>query len=181
MAYRHVVLGFVLICFAVSFFPLMAYRHVIRLIYFFAPRIYFNSCTPPADRLLFLHIKCFLLSQVSCCSCTPGAPPIAELQGIAKQRMSKVQNKMAICHSRATTDRKANNIQCADQNGVPPLPTNKRPRSKQHPMRKPKWRYAPAGQQQTAKQTTSNVQTKMAIRPCRVTTVRKSNNIQCAE
>ena len=126
MAERHVVLGFVLICFAVSFFPLMAYRHVIRLIYFFAPRIYFNSCTPPADRLLFLHIKCFLLSQVSCCSCTPGAPPIAELQEIAKQRMSKAQN----------------------ENGVPPLPSNKRLRSKQHPMSGIKWRSAPTEQQE---------------------------------
>ena len=131
VAYRHVVLGFVLICFAVSFFPLMAYRHLIRHIYFllfcgllffthgipprnsahlfsFASRIYFNSCTPPADRLLFLHIKCFLLSQVSCCSCTPGAPPIAELQKIAKQRMSNVQN----------------------EKGVPPPPNNNRPQSK---------------------------------------------------
>ena len=137
VAERHVVRGFVLFCFAVSFFPLMAYCHLVRRICFnllrrllffthgispsysahlfsFASRIYFNSCTPPADRLLFLHIKCFLLSQVSCCSCTPGAPPIAELQGIAKQGMSKAQNKMAICHRRATRDCEASNVQCAD-------------------------------------------------------------------
>ena len=132
-------------------------------------------------RLLFLQIGCFRHSQVPCCSRTPGAPPIAELQGIAKQRMSKAQNKMAICHSRATTDREANNIQCADQNGDTPLPSNNSLQEQQPPMRRVEWRYAPAGQQQSAKQTTSNAQTKMAIRPCRVTTVRKSNNIQCAE
>ena len=36
----------------------------------------------------------------------------------------------------------------------------------------------PAGQQQTTKQTTPNAQTKMAIRPCRVTTDREANNTQ---
>ena len=152
VAERHVVLGFVLICFAVSFFPLMAYCHLIRRIcfnllrgllffthgisprhsthlFYFASRIFFTSCTPPAARLLFLHIKCFLLSQVSCCPCAPGAPPIAELQKIAKQTMSSVQTKMAFRPHRATTDREANNVQCADQNGVPPPPNNNRPRS----------------------------------------------------
>ncbi len=94
---------------------------------FFCFAFFCDSCTPPADRLLFLHIKCFLLSQVSCCSCTSGAPPIAELQEIAKQRMSKVQN----------------------ENGVMPLPNSNRPRSKQHPMRRPKWRYATAEQQKS--------------------------------
>ena len=38
VAYRHFVLGFVLICFAVFFFPLMACRHLIRRIYFFLLR-----------------------------------------------------------------------------------------------------------------------------------------------
>ena len=135
MAYRHVIrhICFILLrgllfseqgrtpCYSANLFCLSCRllffvygippRHSAHLFYF-ASRIYFNSCTPPADRLLFLHIKCFLLSQVSCCSYTSGAPPIAELQEIAKQRMSKAQN----------------------ENGVPPLPSNKRLRSKQHPM-----------------------------------------------
>ena len=131
----------------------------------FASRIYFNSCTPPADRLLFLHIKCFLLSQVSCCLCTPGAPPIAELQGIAKQRMSNVQNEKAFRHHRTTADRKASNIQCADQNGDTPLPSNNSLQEQQYPMRRLKWRSAPTGQQKSAKRVMSNVQTKMAFRP----------------
>ena len=99
-------------------------RHSAHLFYF-ASRIYFNSCTPPADRLLFLHIKCFLLSQVLCDSCTPGAPR---------------------------------------------LPSCKRWRSKECSSCRIKWRYATAGQQQTAKQTTSNVQNKMVFCPTRTTT-----------
>ncbi len=87
---------------------------------------------------------------------------------------------MAICHSRATTDREASNVQCAEQKGVPPLPNNKRPRSKQHPVRRAKRRSATADQQKTAKQTTSNAQTKMAFCHYRPTTDREANNLQCA-
>ena len=117
---------FCLSCRLLFFVYSISLRHSAHLFYF-ASRIYFNSCTPPADRLLFLHIKCFLLSQVSCCSCTPGAPPIAELQKIAKQRMFKVQN----------------------ENGVMPLPNSNRPQSKQHPMRRIKWCSAPPEQQKS--------------------------------
>ena len=171
MAERHVVLGFVLICFAVSFvFRSWHIATPFGTFVLFCFANFFTSCTPPAARLLFLRIKCFLLSQVSCCPCAPGAPPIAELQETAKQTMSSVQSKMAICHCRVTTVREASNVQCAKQNGDMPPPGNKRLRSTEFPMCKTKWRSATTEQQQSAKQTTSNAQTKIAIRPHRLTT-----------
>ena len=94
-------------------------------LFYFASRIYFNSCTPPADRLLFLHIKCFLLSQASCCSCTSGAPRLPSCKGL---------------------------------------------RSKECLRRKTKWRSATTEQQKSAKRVMSNAQTKIAIRPHRLTT-----------
>ena len=129
--------------------------------------------------------------------------PPAEQQETAKQTTPNAQTKMAIRPCRTTRDREAsnvqgaepngdmplpnnksreaNNIQCANQNGDTPLPSNNSSQEQQHPMRRVEWRYAPAGQQQTAKQTTSNAQTKMAFRHCRVTTVREASNVQCAD
>ena len=63
----------------------------------------------------------------------------------------------------------------------PRLPSCKGLRSKECPRRRIKWRYATAGQQETAKQTMSSVQSKMAICHCRVTTVREASNVQCAK
>ena len=54
--------------------------------------------------------------------------------------------------------------------GAPRLPSCKRWRSKECSSCRIKWRYATAGQQQTAKQTTSNVQNKMVFCPTRTTT-----------
>ena len=59
----------------------------------FASRIYFNSCTPPADRLLFLHIKCFLLSQVLCDSCTPGAPRLPSCKRLRSKECPRCRTK----------------------------------------------------------------------------------------
>ena len=107
--------------------------------------------------------------------------PPAGQQETAKQATSNERNQMAIRPYWATTDREANNTQCADQNGDMPQPGNKRPQSKQHPMRRPKWRYAPAESQQFAKRVMYNAQNKMAICHSRATTDRKANTIQCAE
>ena len=49
-----------------------------------------------------------------------GRALIAELQEIAKRIIFNAQNEMAVCLRRATTDREANDIQCAKQKGVPP-------------------------------------------------------------
>ena len=117
-----------------------------------------DSCAPPA---------------AACCSCkldisgfrksfvihAHRAPRLPSCKRLRKQTMSKAQSRMAICHSRATTDREASNVQSAEQNGDMP----------------------PAGQQQTAKQTTSNAQTKMAFRHCRTTRDRDASNVQGAE
>ena len=64
-----------------------------------------------------------------------------EQQQSAKQTMSSVQSKMAICHRRATRDCEASNVQCAKQNGDMPPPGNNRPRSKQCPVCRLKWRW----------------------------------------
>ena len=95
--------------------------------------------------------------------------PPAEQQQTAKQTTPNAQTKMAIRPHRATRDRKANNIQCADQNGDTPLPSNNSLQEQQPPMRRVEWRSAPAEQQKTAKQTASNAQTKMAFCHYRVT------------
>ena len=137
VAYRHVVLGVVLICFAVSFFLLMAYRHVIRRIYFLLLR-----------EFILTHA---LHRRPACCSCT--------------LNVSCFRKSLVVYAHRAR----------------PRLPSCKGLRSKECPMCRMKRRSATTEQQQTAKQATSNAQTKMAIRPCRVTTVCKSNNIQCAD
>ena len=144
---------FCLSCRLLFFVYSISLRHSAHLFYF-ASRIYFNSCTPPADRLLFLHIKCFLLSQVSCCSCTSGAPRLPSCKRLRSKECSRCRMKMALCHCRGTKDCEANNIQCAEW----------------------KWRYATAEQQQTAKQTTSNAQNKMVFCPTRTT--RDSSNVQ---
>ena len=136
VAERHVVLGFVLICFAVSFFPLMAYRHAIRHICFILLREFILTHVlhrRPACCSCTLNVSCFRKSLVvhahrarprlpSCKRLRSKQCPvcrakwryaIAESQQTAKQGMSKAQNKMAICHRRATRDREAQNFQCA--------------------------------------------------------------------
>ena len=130
------VLGFVLICFAVSSFPLMAYRHLIRRIYFFLLR-----------EFILTHA---LHRRTACCSCT--------------LNVSCFRKSLVVHAHRAR----------------PRLPSCKGLRSKECPRRRMKWRYATAGQQETAKQTTPNAQTKMAFRHCRTTKDREANNIQCA-
>ncbi len=182
----------------------MAYRHAIRHICFFLLREFILTHAlhwRPACCFCTLNVYCFRKSLVvHAHRARPRLPSCKRLrskecprrrikwryattgqQQTAKQITSSAQNKMAICHSRATRDCKASNSQCADQNGVPPLPNNNRPRSKQHPVRRIKWRYATAGQQETAKQATSNERNQMAIRPYWATTDREANNIQCAE
>ncbi len=117
----------------------------------FASRIYFNSCTPPAAAFCSctLNASCFRKSLVvhahrarprlpSCKRLRSKECPMRRIkwryatagqQQTAKQTMSKAQNEMAICHSRATTDREAKNVQCADQNGDMPLPSHNSSRS----------------------------------------------------
>ena len=95
-------------------------------LFLFCFAVFCNSCTPPADRFLFLQIGCFRHSQVSCYSCTLGAPPIAELRKIAKRIIFNVQNEMAVCHCRVAKVCEANDIQWADQHGVPPQMNDKR-------------------------------------------------------
>ena len=182
VAERHVVLGFILICFAVSFFPLMAYRHLIR-------------------RICFILLREFILThalhrRTVCCSCILNAscfrkslvvyahrarPRLPSCKGLRSKECPMCRTKMAISHRRATTVREASNVQYADQNGVPPLLNNNSPQSKQHPVRRAKRRSATAGQQQTAKQITSSAQNQMAICPRRTTRDREANNLQCAE
>ena len=112
-------------------------------LFLFCFAVFCNSCTPPADRFWFLPTGCFWLSQVSCCSRTPGAPPIAGLRKIAKRMIFNVQNEMAVCNCRVTKVCEANDIQCAKQKGVPPTHE----------------------QQKSLKPTMSNAQTKIAFRP----------------
>ena len=105
-------------------------------LFFFASRIYFNSCTPPAAVF---------------CSC--------------RLDVSGIRKSLVVYAHRAR----------------PRLPSCKGLRSKECPRRRIKWRYATAGQQETAKQTMSSVQSKMAICHCRVTTDREARNVQGAE
>ena len=137
VAERHVVLGFVLICFAVSFFPLMAYRHLIRHIYFllfcgllffthgipprnsahlfsFASRIYFNSCTPPAAAFCSctLNVSCFRKSLVI--HAHRARPRLPSCKRLRSKECPRRRMKKAFRHHRTTTDRKANNLQCAE-------------------------------------------------------------------
>ena len=149
------VLGFVLICFAVSFFPLMAYRHLIRRIYFLLLRVFFvihaHRARPRLPSCKRLRSKECPRRRIKWRYATAGQ------QETAKRVMSNVQTKMAFRHHRATRDREAQSFQCAEQNGVPPPPGNKRLRSTEFPMCKTKWRSATTEQQQSAKQTMFSV------------------------
>ena len=116
MAYRHVVLGFVLICFADFHFPSMASRHIC---FYFASQSFvihalhrrtaFGSCR--------LDLSGFRKSLVVHAH---GRAPIAELQEIAKRIIFNAQNEMAVCHCRVTKVFEVNDIQYAKQKGVPP-------------------------------------------------------------
>ena len=101
------------------FFPLMAYRHAIRRIYFLLLR-----------EFILTHA---LHRRTACCSCT--------------LNVSCFRKSLVVHAHRAR----------------PRLPSCKRLRSKECPMRKTKWRYATTGQQETAKRVMSSAQTKMAV------------------
>ena len=152
VAYRHVVLGFVLICFAVSFFPLMAYCHLIRRICFNLLRrllFFTHGISPRNSAHLFFLLREFILThalhrRTVCCSCILNAscfrkslvvyahrarPRLPSCKRLRSKECPMCRMKKAFRPRRTTKDRKANNLQCAKQNGDMPQPGNNRPRS----------------------------------------------------
>ena len=127
---------FVLFCFADFCFLSRAERHVIRQTYFaYLADFYFSfmAYRHSIRHIYFLLLREFILThtlhrRTVCCFCT--------------LNVSCFRKSLVVHALRAR----------------PRLPSCKRLRSKECPRRRIKWRYATAGQQETAKQTMSNVQ-----------------------
>ena len=88
-------------------------RHSAHL-FSFASRIYFNSCTPPAAAFCSctLNVSCFHKSLVV--HAHRARPRLPSCKGLRSKECPRRRMKKAFRHHRTTTDRKANNLQCAE-------------------------------------------------------------------